>query len=113
MDHQDFNSVIFNTTKNSLDTDSKKEISKYISQKQNDPETTKMEHPKKLGQIISQARMTKKLNQKQLSAQLGISSQILSRWESEKEIPNNQEISKIEKVLGVKLPRSKKTKIED
>ena len=111
MDHQDFNPVVFNSKNNKVESNKSKEVQKSISQRVSDPETTKIESAKKLGLSISQARTTKGLNQKQLSSQLGISSQILSRWESEKEIPSNENISKIERTLGVKLQRNKKVKL--
>ena len=113
MDHQDYKTVVFNSTENKKDTLLSKEIKKNISQKECNPETIKMEAPKKLGMLISQARTTKGFNQKQLSAQLGISQQILSRWETEKEIPSNAQIANMEKKLSIKLPRNKKTKIQD
>ena len=46
--------------------------------------------------------------QKDLSNDIGISLQILSRWESGKEFPTNLQIAKIKKYLKVKLPRGKK-----
>ena len=113
MNNQDFDTVVFNSTKNIKKNNENKEINKYISQKENNPETTKIEAPKKLGMSISQARTTKGFNQKQLSLQLGISQILLSRWESEKEIPTNIQIANIEKKLCIKLPRTKKTKITE
>ena len=113
MEHQDFKTVVFNSTDKKKQTNLNHEIQKSISQRETNPETTKTESPKKLGMLISQARTTKHLNQKQLSAQLGISQQILSRWESEKEIPTNAQIANIEKKLGIKLPRNKKIKIDN
>ena len=110
MDCQDWKHVTFNTVSNN----EKKEAAKKIHSKKtnNDPEKVKMEPPKQLGQLIATARTSKNLNQKQLAGQLGISPQILSRWESNREVPSNQEIAKIDKILGVKLPRCKKVAIE-
>ena len=36
---------------------------------------------------------------------------VINKWETNKETPNNSEIAKIEKILGVKLPRCKKVKV--
>jgi len=110
MDCQDWKPVTFNTVSNNQ----KKEAAKKIHSKKtnDDPEKVKMEPPKQLGQLIACARTSKNLNQKQLAGQLGISQQILSRWESNREVPSNQEIAKIDKILGVKLPRCKKVAIE-
>ena len=88
---------------------SKEKQSKYVPP----PETIKIEAPKNLGQLICQARNTKKINQKTLANELQISISVLSRWETNKETPTNAVISKIEKKLGIKLPRNKKTKIDE
>ena len=112
MEHQDWNTVVINGkgTKDKLAENKEKQEkqSKYVPP----PETIKMEAPKNLGQIICQGRTTKGKTQKVLSTELGISASVLSRWETNKETPNNAEIAKIEKTLGVKLPRSKKTKVD-
>jgi len=113
MEHQDYKTVVFNSSINKKETLLSKEIKKNISQKESNLETTKIEAPKKLGMLISQARTTKGFNQKQLSSQLGISQQILSRWETEKETPSNAQIANIEKKLSIKLPRTKKIKIDN
>jgi len=113
MSTQDWNIVTFNTKSDKTNTanqiEKQKQTSNYIP-----PEgTTKLEAPKKLGLLISQARTAKTRTQKQLAADLGISVLILSRWESNKEVPNNAQIAKIEKMLGIKLPRCKKFKVDD
>ena len=125
MEHQDFKTITFNSkVKKELDQN-KKEVQKRISQKQitqvnlGDNEIVKVQADKKLGQLLSQARLAKgfktqgdfikELNQK---TNLNISSQIYSKWESNKEVPTNEQISKMEKVLNTKLPRNKKIKID-
>jgi ribosome-binding protein aMBF1 (putative translation factor) len=123
MEHQDFKTVVFNSKEKKAVDQNKKEVQKRISQKQvllNDNEVVKVQADKKLGQYLSQARLTKgfktqgdfikELNQK---TNINISLQIYNKWESNKEIPNNEQISKLEKVLNVKLPRNKKIKIKD
>lgn len=126
MSHQDFKTVVFSNVSNTskkVDNENKKEVTKKISQKQvttNDNEVIKIQTDKKLGQILSQARLAKgfktqvdfvkELNQKKTN--LNISLQIYTRWENNKEVPTNEQIAKIEKLLSVKLPRSKKVKFE-
>ena len=112
MKHQDWNNIIINAsgTKEKTTLQKKSETSKSIHV--TPPETIKMEAPSNLGQLISQARNTKKITQKALATDLQISPSILSRWETNKEVPTNGEIAKIEKKLGVKLPRSKKVKVD-
>lgn len=111
MEHQDWNQITFQTQS----TNTKKEANKKIhSNKVNeDPDKVRLEAPKQLGQLISQARSTKSKTQKQLAQELGISSQILSRWESNKEVPTNAQLATIEKTLGIKLPRCKKVAAKD
>lgn len=112
MSHQDWNVVTFNskTEKNnsSIKTEKQKQISNFVPEKG----TVKLEPPKNLGAIISQARTAKNKTQKILASEIGISVLILSRWESNKETPDNAQIAKIEKLLATKLPRCKKIKLE-
>lgn len=111
MEHQDWNSITLNKKENKQKLLDKKERSISVSCKQFNPETTKLEPPKNLGQTIAQARTTKGLNQDALAKQYGMAKQVLNKWETNKEIPNNSEIAKLEKILGVKLPRCKKVKV--
>ena len=123
MEHQDFKTVVFNQKEKKAVDQNKKEVQKRISQKQvssNDNEIVKVQADKKLGQLLSQARLAKgfktqgdfikELNQK---TNLNISPQIYSKWESNKEVPTNEQIAKMEKVLTTKLPRNKKIKINN
>ena len=108
MEHQDWNNITFTNKKQEKQERKEKQNSNYVPP----PETIKMEAPKLLGQLICQGRNTKKITQKALASELQISVSILSRWESNKEFPNNKQIADIEKKLGIKLPRMKKTKVD-
>lgn len=115
MEHQDYNTIIFNPVTVAKKNNDNKEIQKKISQLQPNPETSKMQADKKLGQMISQGRLAKGFNKQNdfvnelnSKCKLNISLQIYSKWESNKEIPTNEQIAKIEKLIGVKLPRNKK-----
>lgn len=111
MDCQDWNTVTFNTpSKNKKAEEAKKVNSNRVN---NNPEEVRMEAPKQLGQLISNARNSVNKNQKQLASELGVSVQILARWESNKESPTNAQIANIEKKIGVKLPRLKKVLPKD
>lgn len=111
MDCQDWNTITFNTPSQNK---RKEEVKKVNSNKvNNDPEKVRMEAPKQLGQLISQARNAKGKTQKVLAYELGVTQQILGKWESNKELPTNLQISQIEKNLGVKLPRAKKVAAKD
>jgi len=113
MEHQDWNNIVFNSNSQKVRTEQTKEIQKSISQKQTNIENSRLEAPKQLGQIISQARTAKGKNQKQMAGELEISPQIYGRWESNKETPTNAQLANIEKKLGVKLPRCKKVAAKD
>ncbi len=113
MDCQDWNNITFNNVAHKKQEEAKKRHNKAVSTKTYDPETVRLEAPKLLGQLISQARTVKGKNQKILATELGTSQQILSRWESNKEVPTNAQIAKIEKNLGIKLPRCKKVLAKD
>lgn len=108
MQHQDWNSITF---KNVSDKKTKEDAKKIHSNKTSNPDEVKLEQLKNLGQLIAQARNAKNLNQKELASKVGISPQTLGRWESNKETLTNAQIASVEKQIGVKLPRNKKTKI--
>lgn len=116
---QDWNTIVFNSKENKQKTEKNKEIQKKISQKVVNNEETKIVADKKLGQILSQARLAKGINKQSdfvnelNKVGLNISVQIYSKWESNKEIPTNEQIAKMERVLSIKLPRNKKIKIND
>mmetsp|Transcript_27999 Transcript_27999/g.82335 ORF Transcript_27999/g.82335 Transcript_27999/m.82335 type:complete len:87 (+) Transcript_27999:559-819(+) len=52
-----------------------------------------------------QARMAKKMTQKELATAINEKPQVIGEYESGKAIPNPQIISKMERKLGCKLPR--------
>jgi ribosome-binding protein aMBF1 (putative translation factor) len=107
MEHQDWKPIVLNTKANQIKQSA---FNKQLSQKKPD-ENVKLNVPVNLGKLIAQARSGK--SRKQLSQELGISENVLSRWETSKDIPSNSDIAKIEQVLRVKLPRVKKVKSTD
>ena len=106
MEHQDWNNVTFNKS----NLNKRTQATKINSNKVLNQEEVKIEAPKDLGKLISQARITKGKNQKVFASIIGVNQLILARWENNKEIPNNLQIANIEKILGIKLPRTKKIK---
>lgn len=54
---------------------------------------------------IQQARLAKKMSQKQLAQNVGVTQQDIANYENGKAIPNNQFVVRLEKVLGCRLPR--------
>lgn len=104
MSHQDWDTITFNTVSNNK----KKEESKKVNSNKKSNSESHLEAPKDLGKIILQARTTKLKTQKQLAMELGISAQVLAKWETNREVPTNLQIAKIEKHIGVKLPRCKR-----
>lgn len=63
---------------------------------------------KSLSKAIQQARMAKKMTQKDLATAINEKPQVIAEYENGKAIPNGQIISKIERRLGCKLPRAGK-----
>jgi putative transcription factor len=57
---------------------------------------------------IQQARMAKGLNQKQLAQLVSEQVPVIQAYESGKAVPNGQIIAKLERALGVRLPRPAK-----
>jgi len=117
MEHQDYNNVVFNKKDNI--SNKNKEVQTKISQLVTNKEEVKIEADKKLGKLLSQARLVKGFNKQSdfvnefnSKSNLKISLQIYTKWEANKEIPTNEQIAKIEKVLCIKLPRNKKIQIE-
>ena len=108
MNHQDWNHITFKNTNTNTKIQETKKEKQFL-----DKDNIKIEQTSNLGQLILQARNTKKLNQKELAFQLGVSSQVLNRWETNKEILTNAQIALIEKKTGIKLPRNKKTEIKE
>ncbi|XP_026433360.1 multiprotein-bridging factor 1a-like, partial [Papaver somniferum] len=75
-----------------------------------DEETEVLAHervPSELKKNIMQARLDKKMTKSQLAQLINEKPQIVQEYESGKAIPNQQIITKLERVLGVKL-RGKK-----
>ncbi|KAK8818452.1 multiprotein bridging factor type [Blastocystis sp. ATCC 50177/Nand II] len=57
---------------------------------------------------LQKARTEKKLSQKELAMKLNVQASVIQDYESGKIIPNPNLISKMERILGVKLRESKK-----
>jgi len=99
--HQDWNNIIFNKKNTNTNNTNTNNSNSNSNEK-------KIDFPKELGKLIMQSRNALNKTQKELSNEIGISQQILSRWESGKEFPTNLQIANMEKLLKVKLPRGKK-----
>jgi putative transcription factor len=81
-----------------------------LNTKRLDDETEVLAHEKVSGELkknIMQARLDKKLTQAQLAQLINEKPQIVQEYESGKAIPNQQIISKLERILGVKLRNRK------
>jgi putative transcription factor len=61
-----------------------------------------------LSKAISQARLAKKMTQKDLATAINEKPQIIQEYESGKAIPNPQILNKLDRALGIHLPRGKK-----
>eukprot|EP00252_Welwitschia_mirabilis_P007058 TRINITY_DN180_c0_g2_i1.p1 TRINITY_DN180_c0_g2~~TRINITY_DN180_c0_g2_i1.p1 ORF type:complete len:143 (-),score=23.71 TRINITY_DN180_c0_g2_i1:387-815(-) len=81
-----------------------------LNTKKLDDETEVLSHERVssgLKKNIMEARLNKKLTQAQLAQQINEKPQVIQEYESGKAIPNQQILTKLERVLGVKL-RGKK-----
>ncbi|KAG0593257.1 hypothetical protein M758_1G309200 [Ceratodon purpureus] len=81
-----------------------------LNTKRLDDETDVLAHEKVSGELkknLMQARLDKKYTQAQLAQLINEKPQIVQEYESGKAIPNQQIITKLERILGVKL-RGKK-----
>ena len=104
MEHQDWKDVTL-TAKKSV------KFENTVTHKTAPTKQLVMHEP--LGKLIAQSRLTLNSDQKRFAALLGVSTQMLSRWESNKELPNNAQIALIEKTTKVKLPRCKKVIVSE
>jgi DNA-binding transcriptional regulator YiaG len=103
MEHQDWKAVTL-TAKKSV---------KFENNVIPIPKTKQLVMHEPLGKLIAQSRLTLNSDQKQFAALLGVSTQMLSRWECNKELPTNAQIALIEKITKVKLPRCKKVVVSE
>ena len=106
MEHQDWNIVKINAS-------NKSKKPQQPQQPQQPQMTTKIIMKEPLGKLIAQARVITGKTQKDLASMVGISQQVLSRWEANKELPSNAQIALLEKTLKVKLPRTQKVYIKE
>lgn len=112
MQHQDWTPVVFHkpnqgsqTTKSNVNSGMTKQTRELIN-------SNDIILPPKLSpefrKAMQTARNAKKISQKQLATILQVPPKTIMEYENGKAIPNNQFISKMEKVLLTKLPRPKK-----
>ena len=116
MEHQDWKQVILRnpnapTKKNSVEV--KKNHVSTTTKAMRALDGDEIVKPAKVGNElkikIQQARLAKKMSQKQLAQSIGVSQQDIASYENGKAIPNNKFIVKLEKALGCRLPRVSKT----
>ncbi|CAL9109490.1 unnamed protein product [Musa textilis] len=96
--------------KSSAGTNKAASSSTSLNTRKLDEETENLTHERvssELKKNIMQARLGKKLTQAQLGQLINEKPQVIQEYESGKAIPNQQIITKLERVLGVKL-RGKK-----
>jgi len=115
IDHKDRNIVKINASnKSKKPQQSPQTPQPPQSQQPQQPQmTTKIIMKEPLGKLIAQARVITGKTQKDLASMVGISQQVLSRWEANKELPSNAQIALLEKTLKVKLPRTQKVYIKE
>tara|TARA_Y100000389_G_scaffold204956_1_gene261232 strand:+ start:14541 stop:14873 length:333 start_codon:yes stop_codon:yes gene_type:complete len=105
--YQDWNTIVFNN-KPKTNTDNKQQFNSQLPNQHK-----KLEPPKELAKQIQQARTANNLTQKQIAQQLQLTVNTYNLWESGRTIPTNLEIARIEKLLKIKLPRSRIVKVDN
>ena len=63
---------------------------------------------KTLSRAIQQARLAKKITQKELATAINERPQVIQQYESGQAIPNPQILQKLDRALGIHLPRGRK-----
>jgi len=63
-----------------------------------------------LKKAITQARVAKKMSQKELATAINERPQVIQEYENGKAIPNAQVLNKLDRALGIHLPRAGKKK---
>jgi ribosome-binding protein aMBF1 (putative translation factor) len=102
MEHQDWNTVtwIKKTEKKTILKPAGNLVFKKLDG--NDPEPPKnIDHNLKI--LIQQARVSKKLSQKQLALQLNIHESIVSKYENGNIVPDKKILRKIFTILNIKI----------
>ena len=101
-------------TKSKEHVQQKKEIQKHISRKSHEQKKLEQlendEYQEKkpsfeLRKIIQHARQQKKMSQKKLAEALNIKQSVINDIEKGKLLPTPQQKSKIQQILGIKLPK--------
>ena len=103
MEHQDWTPVVFKKTNYNK---------KKVLHKPKITEEDDYNEPIKISstniKLIQEGRKLKKMNQKDLASAINKDVKIIKLYESGKAVPDTQIMSKIEKVLGIKLNKKKK-----
>jgi putative transcription factor len=61
-----------------------------------------------LSRAISQARLARKMTQKELATAINERPQVISEYENGSALPNPNILSKLDRALGIHLPRGRK-----
>ena len=112
MDHQDWTPVVFHKPNQSNQVAKTNVTPGMTKQTRELINSNDIVLPPKIGidfrKAMQSARNAKKISQKQLATILQVPPKTIMEYENGKAIPNNQFISKMERVLQTKLPRPKK-----
>lgn len=65
-----------------------------------------------LRRAIQQARSAKGLSQKELAQRLGVRHNVIAGYESGSVVPSMKFVATMEKVLGTRLPRQRKKRVD-
>ena len=108
MSHQDWKPVILtkDTKKKEIKTRISKRGPSKLTKIDNETENFKIEKVSlKFKKELQKARLSKKMTQKELATKLNVQPKVINDYESGKATPNIQLIVKMDRILGVTLPR--------
>jgi len=105
MEHQDFKTLYLRKSK-------PKPKQTHTFQKERGDVTDDTQKPfKKIGhdfkQALLKARQAKSMSQKDLAQKINVKPTVIQNYETGKVIPNGEIINKMNRVLGIKLPKCK------
>jgi ribosome-binding protein aMBF1 (putative translation factor) len=120
MNHQDWTPVIMRKSTKQIKKDGQQKTTPVKNNNQSNSNFTRCVNSKKLeendvGRIetvshklsvcIMQSRNKKKFTQKDLASKLGVNVKIIQSYENGTAVPNGMELSKMSRILGVKLKK--------
>uniref|UniRef100_A0A6C0EMG0 HTH cro/C1-type domain-containing protein n=1 Tax=viral metagenome TaxID=1070528 RepID=A0A6C0EMG0_9ZZZZ len=107
MEHQDWKPVVLKKAEKPVHIEHKSGFKQHKNLDSNDPDAPKT-IDLETARRIQQARMEKKLTQKQLAQRINVKPALIQSYEQGKAIPDHAVLNKITRTLGIKLKNKTK-----